>query len=226
MKDPRKTAKADLESKRTFFIEIGLVVTLGLVFLAFEWKQYERADSLFDTTVDYEIEEDIIVATEREEPPPPQEEQPESQTLEIVDDEVEVDTDFRIDAEVTSDTRIYDFDPVEIDDDAVQEAEIFRIVEDEPEFPGGDAARIQYLRDNIEYPTMARDAGIEGTVFVSFVVEPDGSITNVRVLRGIGGGCDEEALRVVRNMPNWHPGRQRGRAVRVRFTLPIRFTLG
>ncbi len=226
MKDPRKTPKADLESKRTFFIEIGLIITLGLIFLAFEWKQYERRDSFLDTEVEYDLEDDIVVATERDEPPPPQEEQPESQTLEIVDDDVEVDTDFRIDAEVTDDTRIYDFDPVEIGDDAVEEAEIFRVVEEEPQFPGGDAARIKFLRENIEYPTMARDAGIEGTVYVSFVVEPNGAITNVRVLRGIGGGCDEEALRVVRNMPNWEPGRQRGRPVRVRFTLPIRFTLG
>jgi len=102
---------------------------------------------------------------------------------------------------------------------------IFDVVEDQPEFPGGDEARMKFLRDNIRYPTIARETGIQGTVFITFVVERDGSITDVRVLRGIGGGCDEEAIRVVRMMPKWNPGKQRGRAVRVQFSMPIRFIL-
>lgn len=104
-------------------------------------------------------------------------------------------------------------------------AEIFTVVEEQPGYPGGEEARISYLQQNIKYPEEAKELGIQGKVFVTFVVEVDGSITDVRVLRGIGGGCDEEAIRVVRSMPKWVPGKQRGVPVRVQFNLPIKFTL-
>ena len=94
-----------------------------------------------------------------------------------------------------------------------------------PGFPGGDEARINYLKNSIEYPQMARESGIQGRVFVTFVVEKDGNITDVRILRGIGGGCDEEAVRVIKNMPKWVPGKQRGKPVRVQFNMPILFKL-
>jgi TonB family protein len=102
---------------------------------------------------------------------------------------------------------------------------IFTVVEEQPRFPGGEEARLQYMMQNLRYPAEARKEGIQGTVFVTFLVEADGSITNVRVLRGIGGGCDEEAVRVIKEMPNWTPGRQRGQNVRVQFNMPVRFVL-
>ncbi|MCK9220160.1 MAG: TonB family protein [Bacteroidales bacterium] len=105
------------------------------------------------------------------------------------------------------------------------QAEIFTVVEEQPGYPGGDEARIGFLKQNIKYPDEAKELGIQGKVFVTFVVEADGSITDVRVLRGIGGGCDAEAIRVVKSMPRWVPGKQRGVPVRVQFTLPIKFTL-
>ena len=105
------------------------------------------------------------------------------------------------------------------------QAEIFTVVEEQPGYPGGEEARIGFLQQNIKYPEEAKELGIQGRVFVTFVVEVDGSITDVRVLRGIGGGCDEEAVRVVRAMPKWVPGKQRGVPVRVQFNLPIKFTL-
>lgn len=105
------------------------------------------------------------------------------------------------------------------------EAEIFTVVEEQPAYPGGEEARMRYLQESIKYPEEAKELGIQGRVFVTFVVEVDGSITDVRVLRGIGGGCDEEAVRVVKNMPKWVPGKQRGVPVRVQFNLPIKFTL-
>ena len=105
------------------------------------------------------------------------------------------------------------------------EAEIFTVVEEQPAYPGGEEARMKYLQESIKYPEEAKELGIQGRVFVTFVVEVDGSITDVRVLRGIGGGCDEEAVRVVKNMPKWIPGKQRGVPVRVQFNLPIKFTL-
>ena len=94
-----------------------------------------------------------------------------------------------------------------------------------PSFPGGEAKLFQYLGENMKYPAMARDAGITGVVYVTFVVKEDGKIDGVRILRGVGGGCDEEAIRVVKSMPRWTPGKQRGKSVRVQYNLPIRFVL-
>ena len=99
------------------------------------------------------------------------------------------------------------------------------IVESMPEFPGGMKVLMNYLHENLKYPSLAKETGIQGRVFVAFVIETDGSISDVQVLRGIGGGCDQEAIRVVQNMPKWIPGKQRGIPVRVRFNLPIKFTL-
>ncbi|HPE42952.1 MAG TPA: TonB family protein [Bacteroidales bacterium] len=103
--------------------------------------------------------------------------------------------------------------------------EVFTVVEVAPEFPGGPTAMINFLANNISYPEEARRDSIQGRVYVNFVVEADGSVSNVKILRGIGGGCDEEAKRVVALMPNWTPGYQRGQAVRVSFNLPVRFKL-
>ncbi len=114
---------------------------------------------------------------------------------------------------------------IQIPENVEPEQEVFVVVENPPQFPGGEKARMQYMVENITYPELARKKGIEGTVFVTFVVERDGSINEVRVLRGIGGGCDEEAKRIIENMPNWTPGTQRGKPVRVQFNMPIRFTL-
>lgn len=102
---------------------------------------------------------------------------------------------------------------------------VFTIVEEMPSFPGGDAERNKFLAENIQYPQQATENGIQGTVYVSFVVDSKGNVTDVKVLRGIGGGCDEEAVRVVKMMPQWHPGKQNGKQVRVLFNMPIYFKL-
>jgi len=103
--------------------------------------------------------------------------------------------------------------------------EVFVFVEDQPNYPGGDEARIKYLQKNIHYPKEAKEAGIQGTVYVTFIIEKDGRITNVKVLRGVGGGLDKESVRVIKSMPIWEPGRQRGKAIRCQFNMPIRFIL-
>lgn len=103
--------------------------------------------------------------------------------------------------------------------------EIFKVVEQKPEFPDGEAAMLKFIYDNIKYPSIARENGVEGTVYVSFVVEKDGSITDVKVVRDIGAGCGEESMRVVKKMPRWQPGKQRGRPVRVQFNLPVKYKL-
>jgi len=107
----------------------------------------------------------------------------------------------------------------------VAEDEVFTIVEDSPEYPGGQTALSSFLSSNLQYPDSARIAGVQGTVYVTFVVEPDGQVTNARILRGIHPDCDAEVLRVIGLMPAWKPGKQRGKPVRVQFNLPVRFKL-
>jgi periplasmic protein TonB len=107
----------------------------------------------------------------------------------------------------------------------VVETPIFTVVEEMPTFPGGDESRIKFLTDNIKYPQMAKESGIQGTVYVTFVIDERGRVADVKVLRGIGGGCDEEAIRVVKMMPPWNAGKQSGKPVRVQFNMPIKFTL-
>ncbi len=222
--ETKKTPKADLENKRRIFLQIGIVLALVGALVAFEWKQYERPDyDLGTLDLDF-IEEEDIPITRPEQPPPPPPPEP-SQELIIVDDDVDIEEEFTIDVEATATTEIQEFTPVVVEEEEVEEDVIFTVVEDQPQFPGGEEARRRYLEENLRYPTMAREAGIQGTVFLTFVVEPDGSISDVRVLRGIGGGCDEAAVRAVKNMPRWEPGRQRGQPVRVQFNMPVRFIL-
>ena len=102
---------------------------------------------------------------------------------------------------------------------------LFTVVEEMPSYPGGDTARIKFLVENIVYPKTAKEKGIQGVVYISFVIDEKGQVEDVKVLRGIGGGCDEEAMRIVKLMPNWIPGKSDGKNVRVQFNMPIRFTL-
>ena len=115
-----------------------------------------------------------------------------------------------------------DLSKFEIED---QDTNIFTVVEIMPSFPGGDETRIHFLQNNIIYPQLAKESGIQGTVYLTFVVDKDGSISDVYILKGIGGGCDEEAVRIVKQMPKWKPAYQNGKPVRVLFHMPIRFTL-
>jgi periplasmic protein TonB len=221
----KKNPSKDIEQTKGLFLQVGLVFALFVILVAFEWKNYDRTDtSMFDMAQIIIPEEEIEITKQEEkpEPPPP----PQVPDIEIVEDDVEVDDELTFD-DVDQNTAIdeYYVSRVDVADEEHFEAEIFTIVEEQPAFPGGDAALMEYLGKNISYPPMAKESGIQGTVFVQFVVEPDGSVSNAKILRGIGGGCDEEAIRVVRNMPKWKPGRQRGKPVRVYFNLPIRFIL-
>ncbi len=224
--DAKKSPKADLESKKVVFTQIGLIITLAIVLFAFNWKSYEKREIDLTQREIVEIPEEIIPITEQKVKPPPPPPPKQVTVINIVDDDVEIEDDIEIDAEADQDTEIEEYIPIEVDDDEeVEEAQIFTVVESMPSFPGGDKARIRFLNENIAYPTMARESGIQGRVYVTFVVERNGLVTDVKILRGIGGGCDEEAIRVVKAMPRWIPGKQRGKPVRVQFTLPIKFTL-
>lgn len=222
----KKNPKYDLERFKSLFVEIGLVIALGLVLMAFEWKKSDNTDSGFEQMQVVDIPEELVEITRQEQPEPPKPE-PQTTVLEIVDDNVEVQNELDISAEDDQNKEVAAFVAPVADDAPVQvvEAEIFTIVEEQPGFPGGEGALMEYLGKNISYPQLARESNIQGTVYVTFVVEPNGSISNVKTLKGIGGGCDEEAIRVVKNMPSWKAGKQRGKPVRVQFNLPIRFIL-
>jgi protein TonB len=224
--EEKKSPKANLENKKVMFTQIGLIISLLIAWMAFEHKSYDKREIdpslLRQTEV---VEEEMVEITKQEEPKPQPVEVPKQTTqLEIVQDDVEVE-DIEINAEVDQQEVIEEYVPVEVEEEEVVEQEIFQIVEEMPAFPGGEAKLMEYVAKNIKYPQIARETGIQGRVFVGFVVEPDGSVSNVKVLRGIGGGCDEEAMRVVKSMPKWKPGKQRGKAVRVSYQIPVFFKL-
>jgi protein TonB len=224
--EEKKSPKANLENKKLMFIQIGMIISLLVAWMAFEHKSYDKREidpSLLNREV--VVDEEMVEITKQEEQKPQPVEVPKQTTqLEIVQDDVEVE-DIEINAEVDQQEVIEEYVPVEVEEEDVQEQEIFQIVEEMPSYPGGEGKLMEYVAKNIKYPQIARETGIQGRVFVGFVVEPDGSVSNVKVLRGIGGGCDEEAMRVVKGMPKWKPGKQRGKAVRVSYMLPVNFKL-
>lgn len=223
--ESKKSPKADLEGKRIIFTQLGLIITLAAILLAFEWKSYDKTVEGFGERVVEDIPEEIIPITEQKVKPPPPPPPKKVVVINVVEDDVEVEEDLIIDAEADEDTEMEEFIPIVVEEEVVEEAPIFTVVESMPEFRGGMQELYTYLGNNIKYPVMAKESGIQGKVYVTFVVEKDGSITDVKLLRGIGGGCDEEAIRVVQSMPKWKPGKQRGKPVRVQYNLPVRFTL-
>ncbi len=217
----RKNPDADLERRKTSFLAIGLLTALAFTLVAFEWTAFDRSQEGLGALVLDLIEEEVIPPSATPPPPPPPPPAP-TQVIEIVEDDVEVQETEVVEMEVTENTQVEA--PVQREEEVVEE-QIFTIVEEMPAFPGGEVEMRKYLGKAIKYPQMAQDAGISGTVFLTFEVDKDGKIKDVKVLRGIGGGCDEEAMRVVKAMPQWTPGKQRGKSVRVQFTLPVKFTL-
>lgn len=224
----KKNPKADLEKRRGLYLEIGLVVILAAALMALEVKSYDKEEKEQFVREASEEQEEIIIQTQQDElPPPPPPEQPEVTTeFEVVEDDKEIKNELIVDAEVKEETKNIEITPVVVEkEEEEEEQQIFTVVENDPEFPGGMEALYKYLAQNIKYPQLARDNNITGRVYVTFVVERDGSITGCRVLRDIGGGCGQEAIRVVKSMPKWNPGKQRGKAVRVQFNLPVNFNL-
>ena len=224
--EEKKSPKANLENKKLMFMQIGMIISLLVAWLAFEHKSYDKREidaSLLNREI--AVDEDMVEITKQEEPKPQPVEVPQQTTqLEIVDDDVET-QDIEINAEVEQNEVIEEYVPVEVEEEEVVEQEIFQIVEEMPSFPGGEGELLKYVATHIKYPQIARETGIQGRVFVGFVVEPDGSVSNVKILRGIGGGCDEEAVRVIKSLPKWKPGKQRGKAVRVSYQIPVFFKL-
>lgn len=216
----KKNPKADLNKQRGVFFQIGMIASLGLMLTAFNWAQREGgAGDLGDLVIEEPVEVEVPQTEQKVQPPPP----PPPPQLEVVEDDEMVEEDDIQSTEVNQDTKI-DI-PVIEPEEGPAEPEIFTVVEEMPTFPGGDQALLEYMAKNTKYPPLARENGLSGIVVVTFVVDERGNINNVQVLRGIGGGCDEEAIRVVKSMPAWKPGKQRGMPVRVQYNLPFRFTL-
>ena len=224
--EEKKSPKANLENKKLLFTQIGLIISLLLAWMVFEFKSYDKRE--IDTSLlsrEIAVDEEMVEITKQDEPKPQPMEMPKQTTqLEIVQDDVEVEY-ININAEIEQNEVVEEYVAPEIEEEEVVEQEIFQIVEEMPAFPGGEQKLMEYVGKNIKYPQIARESGIQGRVFVGFVVEPDGSVSNVKLLRGIGGGCDEEAMRVIKNMPKWKPGKQRGKAVRVSYQIPVMFRL-
>lgn len=219
----KKSKKADLENKRLMFWQIGAIVSLALVFFAFEYRSeapytMKVIDKAFDSTPVDEVP--ITVQPQKLLPPPVQP----VVRIEVVDNLTKDVKAVNINAEPQPDVAI-DNIPPPLPPEVLPDEPIIKVPEIAPEFPGGIEALMVYLSRNIKYPAMARQQLIQGRVYLSFVVEKDGSVTNITLLRGIGGGCDEEAMRVVSGMPSWKPGRQNGMPVRVAYNLPVRFSL-
>jgi len=215
--EPKKNPDISLEKKKGLFFQIGLVITLVIVLGAFEWKSYDKvAYNLGQLNLD-DLEEEIIPITKQEvKPPPPPPPPPE--VIEIVEDDVEIEDEIEIE-DTESD------EDVEIEIEEEDDEEFFMVVENMPEFPGGDLGLMKYIQKNVKYPAIAKEYNITGKVYVSFIVDKKGSVTNVKIVRGVDKNLDAEAMRVVKSLPKYRPGKQRGKSVRVMFTIPINFTL-
>ena len=229
--EQKKNPKADLEKRKGLFLEIGLVVILAICLCAFSIRSYDTDDSSEGNQGPAEEVEqmDEILNTDVEDtppppPPPPAEPELNMEELTVVEDTKVIEQEVKI--EEFEEVKNTEITPVNIEEEKEEEEQpIFTVVEKDPEFPGGTEALYKYLAENIKYPQLARDNGITGKVYITFVVERDGSIANPKILRDIGGGCGAEAIRVVKAMPKWTPGKQRGKAVRVQFNLPVNFNL-
>ncbi len=223
MRDTKNKSSA-LERKKLIFLEIGAIITLAAVLMAFNYRSHRSNTFLdFSRGPDNTIEEFPVITKHPPKPIPPP--SPPTTLINIVNDKVEIEEDFIIDVEADQKTEVADYVPFVPEEETLPEPELPFRLDKLPDFPGGDAARMQFLRDNLKFPRSAVEIGISGTVHIQFVVEQDGSITNIVAVRGPGGGLNEEAVRVAGMMPRWEPGRQGGKPVRVLFTMPIKFVL-
>ena len=226
---PKKTEKADLEKRRGLYLEIGLVVALAAALVAFNVKSYDNEQiEVTQRTAEDETEE-MVIQTQQDELPPPPPPEPEVVTTElnVIDNDAETENEMSMDVfEKAEKQENIEIVQVQVEqEEEEKEDEIFQVVEQDPEYPGGIEALYKYIQSNIKYPQLAKENNITGRVFVTFVVEKDGSVSNVKAARDIGGGCGAEAVRVVKSMPKWTPGKQRDKAVRAAYTLPVNFNL-
>ena len=226
--ETKKTPKANLENKRPTWLLVGYVTVLAFMFVAFEWTRDIRVDTS-GRIAENVFEQDMEIPLTRQPevtPPPPPQVTPINDVLTIIDDDATAEETNFASSEETGEDVVIKHIPVTVDEEVVVEDEIFVIVEENPQFPdGGTAGLLQYLGKNIKYPTIPQENGTQGRVTVQFVVNKDGSIVDVKVIRGVDPYLDKEAVRVISTMPKWIPGKQRGVPVRCKFTVPVTFIL-
>ncbi|HPT15548.1 MAG TPA: TonB family protein [Bacteroidales bacterium] len=227
--ETKKSNRADLEKKKILFLQSGLIVSLGLALAAFEWRSPDSGiiDLSGGTVIQFDEDLPSVVTTH---PIPPAPVVPRPTTIfHLVDNTAEVEDitppDFGDSPEDANQAYTPVLKPELTDEKPPVEDEIFINSEKMPEFPGGEKEMLRFIGEHIAYPREAREIGVSGIVYLTFVIEKDGSVSNVKVLRGIGSGCDEEAVRVISLMPKWSPGMQRTKPVRVSFNMPIAFKL-
>jgi len=223
----KKSKKADLENKKGIFLQIGLVVVLGIILAAFEWSSRPNMESSLGELADMDLEEEIIPITRQQDvkPPPPPPPPKVADVLNIVEDDVEIEDELIIEdaeADQNMEIEIVEFE----EEEEVAEEEVFFIVEDMPSFQGkGQEGFRSWIAKNLRYPEIAAENGISGKVYVQFAVNSKGQVVDAVVVRGVDPALDKEAARVVMASPKWAPGKQRGKAVKVQFTFPINFVL-
>jgi protein TonB len=231
MMEARKNPRYELAQYKSLFFNIGLVISMLMVIAAFEWRFYDDQEIMNVGPTSTEFDETFDVPF-TEQPPPPPPKTLKNVKIITIDNiaEIEEEININLDIEMTEDlaieqviAQVTESDISDVEEEDTEE--IFVIVEDVPTPRGGMAAFYQHVNDNIKYPRQAQAMNIEGKVFVQFVVGKNGELTDIRVIRGIGGGCDEEAIRVVKISPTWNAGKQRGRPVRVKMVLPITFKI-
>lgn len=224
----KKTDKGNLENKRGLFLLVGFAVVLALIYAGFELfanedkaPAFEMNDDEFITVVD-----DDVIATDQTPPPPPEAPQQQQEVvLNIVENNIQVNTDISFDVEFNEDEVIVDNTETEVEvvDEGSEEDPPMMFTEEMPEFPGGDEALLAFLTREIQYPEVARNNGITGTVLIEFVVEKDGRVSNAKVKVPLFPECDKEAVRGVMAMPKWKPGKNMGKPVRCFFQVPVTF---
>ena len=221
----KKSEKASLEKDKLVYVLMGLVFVLSLVYVALEWTEKEVTKyEVTDTEFLFEEEVEIQQTSQETPPPPPPPAVQAVEVLNVVEDNVETES-IEVNTEETE-QEVVIAAPVEAPVEEEEEEVVFVVVESMPEFPGGQQALFKYLSENVKYPVIAQENGIQGRVICQFVVNKDGSIVDVEVVRSGGDpSLDKEAVRVIKSMPKWKPGKQRGKAVRVKYTVPVNFKL-
>jgi len=222
----KKSEKASLENDKIIYVLMGLVFVLSLCYVALEWTEREVTKyDVTDTEFLFEEEVEIQQTSQETPPPPPPPAVQEVEVLNVVEDNVETES-IEVNTEDDKEVEVVIAAPVEAPVEEEEEEVVFVVVESMPEFPGGQQALFKYLSENVKYPVIAQENGIQGRVICQFVVNKDGSIVDVEVVRSGGDpSLDKEAIRVIKSMPKWKPGKQRGKAVRVKYTVPVNFKL-
>lgn len=234
----KKSEKASLEGDKLIYALMGFVFVLSLCYVALEWTdqvtKYEQADQEFLVEEEIDIQQTTQEMTPPPPPPPAPEVAQEVEVLNVVEDDVKTES---IEFSAEDNNTVVEIvevkeevkEEVKVEEDKREEVEenvVFKVVETMPSFPGGDAALMKYISDNVRYPAIAQENGIQGRAICQFTVEKDGSISDIQIVRSAGDETlDKEAKRVIKSMPKWSPGKQRGKAVRVSYTIPINFRL-